>query len=304
MSTQLERKKKKLDEQSNDQSNNENLTSQSKSPPQTQTSQKTNGSDLYDLYTSLYYPNGYTGSLKSIANTLNTFSGYSLHKQKRKNFKRRRIFVPGPFHSFQGDLIEYSNSKMAHANNNYRFILLLIDCFTKKIYARPLKTKKASETAEALDEILSSLPWPIAFFSSDKGGEFDIRNTHIHNILIKKHRVRAFTLSGKTKAAIAERAIRTLKTRFARYFTESGTTKWITVLDQFVNNYNNSFHSSIGMSPNDVTPENTPEIKKRLYGEDHAKPDCKLGLNDLVRIPLEKNIFAKVCFYVDLIGQN
>ena len=114
---------------------------------------------------------------------------------------------------------------------------------------------------------------------------------------MKKHRVKAYTLSGKTKATIAERAIRTLKTRLARYFTESGTTKWISVLDQFVNNINNSIHSSINMAPNDVTLDNAAEVRKRLYGEASASADCKLKVNDLVRIPLEKNIFAKGFFH-------
>ena len=201
--------------------------------------------------------------------------------------------MPGPFHSVQGDLIEYSNNKMAYSNNNYRFILVIIDCFTKKVYARPLKTKKAIETSNAIDDILSSLPWPVAFFMTDSGGEFDLRNSHIHNVLVKKHRVKAYTLSGRTKASIVERVIRTLKTRFARYFTESGTTRWLNILDQFVNNYNNTFNRSIGMAPNDVTLDNADKVRKTLYGPDTSKPDCKLKLNDLVRIPLEKNIFSK-----------
>ena len=182
---------------------------------------------------------------------------------------------------------------MAHANNNYRFILIIIDCFTRKVFARPLKTKKAIESAKAIDEILSSFPWPVAFFMSDQGGEFDLRNSHIQNVLVKKHRIKAYTLSGKTKASIAERAIRTLKTRLARYFTESGTTRWLNILDTFVNNYNNSVNTSIGMAPNDVTLENAEQVRNRLYGKANVKPECKLKLNDLVRIPLEKNIFAK-----------
>ena len=131
------------------------------------------------------------------------------------------------------------------------------------------------------------------------GGEFDIRNTHIQNVLIKKHRVKPYTLSGKTKASIAERAIRTLKTRFARYFTETNTLKWISVLDNFVNNYNNTIHTSIGMTPNDVTLENAKIVKSRLYG-DLPKPDCKLKINDMVRIPLEKNMFAKEGFKIHI----
>ena len=128
---------------------------------------------------------------------------------------------------------------------------------------------------------------------SDQGSEFDLRNKHIYEVLVKKHRVKAYTLSGKTKATIAERAIRTLKTRLARYFTESGTTKWISVLDQFVNNYNNTIHTSIGMPPNDVSLDNASEVRKRLYGDASVKADCKLNLQDIVRIPLEKNIFSK-----------
>ena len=153
-------------------------------------------SNLYDLYNNLYYPHGYTGNLKNIAQTLNTFSAYSLHKPKRQNFKRRTTFVPGPFHSVQGDLIEYSRASMAHANGNYKYILILIDCFTKKVYAKPLKSKKAVETAQAIDEILSSMPWPIAIFMTDKGGEFDLRNPHLEKVLVQKHKLKVYTLSG------------------------------------------------------------------------------------------------------------
>ena len=51
------------------------------------------------------------------------------------------------------------------------------------------------------------------------------------------------------------------------------------------------------MAPNDVTLDNAAEVRKRLYGEASASADCKLKVNDLVRIPLEKNIFAKGFFH-------
>ena len=162
-----------------------------------QNSVVTKSSNLYDLYTNLYYPHGYTGNIKKLQETLNTFNAYSLHKPRRKNFQRRPTFVPGPLHSIQADLIEYSNSRMAHANSNYKYILVMIDCFTKKVYAKPLKSKKAEDSSKAIDEILSSLPWPIAFFMSDKGGEFDLRNKYLEKVLVQKHRVKTYTLSGK-----------------------------------------------------------------------------------------------------------
>lgn len=93
-----------------------------------------------------------------------------------------------------------------------------------------------------------------------------------------------------------ERVIKTLKTRFARYFTESGTEKWLNILDLFINNYNNTYHSSIGMTPNDVNLDNSKQVRERLYGKNQPGPQCKLKINDVVRIPLEKNIFSKAGF--------
>ena len=202
--TPLSEKLQKIQQEPPQKRQRSNSDSQLNQPRKLQTSQApsqnlavTKSSDLYDLYTHLYYPHGYTGNIKNLQETLNTFNAYSLHKPKRKNFQRRPTFVPGPFHSIQADLIEYSNARMAHANSNYKFILVMIDCFTKKVYAKPLKSKKAEESSKAIDDILSSLPWPIAFFMSDKGGEFDLRNKYLEKVLVQKHRVKTYTLSGK-----------------------------------------------------------------------------------------------------------
>lgn len=47
------------------------------------------------------------------------------------------------------------------------------------------------------------------------------------------------------------------------------------------------------MNPNDVNLQNAKEVREKLYGKDQSPAKCKLNLNDIVRIPLEKNIFAK-----------
>ena len=47
------------------------------------------------------------------------------------------------------------------------------------------------------------------------------------------------------------------------------------------------------MSPNDVTLDNAKKVREKLYGKDHTPAKCKLKINDIVRIPLEKNIFGK-----------
>jgi hypothetical protein len=66
------------------------------------------------------------------------------------------------------------------------------------------------------------------------------------------------------KAACIERFNRTLKTRLFRYFTHHKTNRWIDVLDEFIRSYNESFHRSIGMAPNDVTFDNADTMRTLL----------------------------------------
>ena len=95
------------------------------------------------------------------------------------------------------------------------------------------------------------------------------------------------------KTSLAERAIRTLKTRLWRYFQSSKKNRWIDVLESFVENYNATPHSSIGVAPNDVTKDNREEVYKKLYPERFVKIKCRHKIGDLVRTQIDKQKFAK-----------
>jgi hypothetical protein len=94
------------------------------------------------------------------------------------------------------------------------------------------------------------------------------------------------------KAAIVERFNRTLKVRMYRYFTAKHTNRWIDVLQSLIDSYNKSFHRTIGMAPNDVTPENAREVAERMYPP-KVVPKFKFQLGDTVRITIYKHIFVK-----------
>ena len=76
---------------------------------------------------------------------------------------------------------------------------------------------------------------------------------------------------------------------------EQGKKRWIDVLEKITQNYNNTFHSSIGMPPSHVNLSNANKIKDKLYG-DKPSPKCDLKKGDIVRIPIEKSIFKKGLF--------
>ena len=80
----------------------------------------------------------------------------------------------------QGDL-----GFLDKASGPYTAFLLVTDPYSLKIWARPLKSKKGPETAEALKSILSSIDANVQTFESDKGKEFD--NSQVRAVLKDKN---------------------------------------------------------------------------------------------------------------------
>ena len=166
--------------------------------------------------------------------------------------------------------------------------------FSRMNYVRPLHSKRASEVAEQIDDIITSMPFVPRFFTSDKGLEFDIRNIDIRSILEDKYHMIVYYTSGPKKNSMVERFNRTLKERIERYFTETNKKKWIDVLQDFSMNINNSVNRSIGIAPSAVNLNNADIIWQRLYPNKgkHVKCD-KIIVGDRVRTVLPSKTFNK-----------
>ena len=89
------------------------------------------------------------------------------------------------------------------------------------------------------------------------------------------------------KSVVAERFIRTLKNKLYKHMTATGKNVYYDVLDDVVNKYNNTKHSTIKRKPIDV------EDNKRVYIDEHNEKDSRFKVGDRVRISKFKNIFAK-----------
>ena len=253
-----------------------------------QTSPPTIMEKLNKLYTDPDFPSAYSGNFRKF---LMKKESLSRHKRRIFKFKRRKIKVNGPYTLIQADTIFYRN--YARQNNGYKYILAVVDCFSRKNWCRPMKTTTAEEAAKNLEDIIQSMAYTPSQFASDQGNEFNSKHPAIFNTLIDKYGMLMFTLKGPHKASIVERFIRTLKTRIERYFTENNTVKWIDVLPKISKGLNNSYNRSIGMAPNDVNFDNRDEVFQNLYGALGPPTLCKFQVGDHVRIPLDKDIFTK-----------
>ena len=215
---------------------------------------------------------------------------YSLHKPVRRTFKRNRTFVSGIDKQWQADLADMQS--IASTNDGYRYLLTCIDVFSKYAWVIPVKSKDAKAMGVAIQQLLdSAAPRKPQRIQTDKGKEFLCKPVQV---LIKARGIQHFVSESDNKAAVVERFNRTLKTRIWTYFSAKRTTRYIDVLQDFTNSYNQSKHRSIGMKPADVRPEHEPTIWIRLYGDGSGgKRPQPLKANQKVRISRWKGDFEK-----------
>ena len=112
---------------------------------------------------------------------------------------------------------------------------------------------------------------------------------HDHNI-----QIRYVPVHEHNKLGLFDRFVRTLRERINKYFIKFNTTKYIDILSELVESYNNSYHSTIKMKPSDVT-ENEPKVTAMFNNKynDALQEEQKLNINDEVRYIINKAAFAK-----------
>ena len=219
---------------------------------------------------------------------LTTDLANELHKPVIKKFEKRKVIAYGIDDIWTTDLVDYS--KFSKQNKHFKYLLVVIDVFSKFLWVRMLKTKTGFEVANAFREIFKEGRKPGKIWS-DKGTEFVNR---IMSKLLKEENIELYHTENEEKSSIAERVNRTLKEKIAKYFTAHNTTEYYDVLDQIVNEYNNTFHNTIKMTPIEGSKkENESDIYERVFQDKSSNKKAKLKVGDRVRIPKYKHKFKK-----------
>ena len=219
---------------------------------------------------------------------LRSQDAYTLHKPIRHKFRRRKTYSKGINDLYQIDLVDMQH--LAKFNDGMRFILTGIDVFSKHAFAIALKDKRGTTVADALSKIFDNTPMQPQLVQSDMGSEF--YNSYVQSYFKSRNIKHYSSLNYDIKAAVVERLNRTIKNKMYRYFTHKNTNRWVDVLDKIIESYNNSFHRSIGMTPNEVNFENAHVVRKRLYPL-KPKPKWKYNIGDKVRISKARHVFQR-----------
>ena len=171
-------------------------------------------------------------------------------------------------------------------NRGYTFLLLVIDIFSKYGWIIPLKNKKGKTVAEALETIFKERK-PEKMWV-DKGKEFYNKDV--------KGLVELYSTENEEKSSVVERWIRTMKEKMWKYFTDNNTNVYIDILPDLVEDYNQTRHSSIKMTPVEASKKkNELTVWRNLYPDRLEIPDInpKFSKGDKVRITKKKKTFEK-----------
>ena len=205
------------------------------------------------------------------------------HKSIIKNFKKRKVYSSFRDNIWGADLADMQ--LISKFNKGFRFLLCVIDIFSKYVWVVPLKDKKGVSIVNAFQKILDgSNRKPIKIWV-DKGSEF---YNNCFKKWLKDNDVEMCSIHNERKSVVTERFIRTFKIKICKYMTSVSKNVYIDKLDNIVSKYNNTYHRTIKMKSVDVKDNAYIDSKKEVNGED---PKFKVG--DHVRISKHKNIFAK-----------
>ena len=135
-------------------------------------------------------------------------------------------------------------------NKGFRVLLCVINVYSKYAWVMPLKDEKGITITNAFQKILDESNHKLNKIWVDKGSEFYNRSMKSR---LKKDTIEMYSTHNEGRPVIAERFIRTLKNKIYKYMTSVSKIMYIDKLDDIVNKYNDTYHSTIKMKHVDVS---------------------------------------------------
>ena len=206
-----------------------------------------------------------------------------LHKPIIRKVNKRKVYSSFKDNIWGAGLADMQ--LLSKFNKGIKYLLCVIDLFSKYAFIVPLNDKKGISIVNAFQNVLNKSKRKPNKIWVNKGSEF-------YNAFFKKwlqdNDIVVYSTNNEGKSVVAEIFIRTLKSKIYKYMTSISKNVYIDKLDAIVNKYNNTYHTTIKMKPIDVKDNTYINTNKEINYKD---PKFKVG--DYVRISKYENTFAK-----------
>ena len=220
---------------------------------------------------------------------------YTKYAPYRKRKYHNPTYVWRKRELFQSDVVYMDNPLMQEASGGYKYLLVVIDCFTRYLWTFPLKQITGKNIAKCLRELFQeNKPEK---FCTDKGREFFNRDV---KQVMQEFDVVFYPASGVHKAAFAESVNFTIKSIIIEKCDHLNTNNWVSdeVLGGSMEIYLTGPHSGIKMTPTEAEePENQSQLRRQNYekyveAEMHRK-QAKYKVGDTVRLAAIRTKFHR-----------
>ena len=215
-----------------------------------------------------------------------------LHKPITRNFRKRRVISYGIDKIWAADLVEMQ--KYSKWNKGVKYLLMVVDVFSKYGWIVALKDKKTESVSSAFDHIFKKSKRKPEKLWTDKGSEFISK--HFKDFL-KRNNIMSYHTQNEEKSSVVKRWNRTMKNKMWKMFSANNNTIYWDKLDKLVDDYNNRKHSSIKMTPTEASKKgNEKQVFINLYEDEiFLKPGkSKFSIGDKVRISkYKRRVFDK-----------
>jgi hypothetical protein len=277
--------------------------------------------ELFRLYKKYNYPsfakfsqilkqNNVVVKNKEIKEFINKQSVNQLHKRTTKQKQMLKfIWAYEPYEMLQIDLLDYQ--KYSRINQGFKYVLIAVDVFTRFAYATPIPDKTPKSVLYGYKRFLRDTRTPelnegqvynlskVNAIYHDSGNEFK----GIFNSYLKDNNTYSLTadIGDHKSLGVIDAFSKSFKTMISKYMTANNTTKFYDAIDDLVEAYNSSPHSSINnIAPVDAFKGNNYLLIKSINREKmlhnmsvNNKQYLKIKVGDNVRIRIKKNIFNK-----------
>ena len=214
---------------------------------------------------------------------------YTLFKRTKKPKECLRFVAPHPHHTLQADLMDVG--ALSAENDVTKFIPTSIDAFSGRAMASPLKSKQGAEVVRALEPMLIG---GYLYLHTDKGTEFYNRNEA--SMMRRKGIVHYSTEKENIKAGMVERLNRTLHEVMSRVMEHRDNNRYVDVLNDLIEGYNNTPHSRHGGVPVNIG-DNDDDVQRlwiqKLERERPKTVQPSLKVGDQVQMVGPRRVFAR-----------
>lgn len=214
-----------------------------------------------------------------------------LHQTRHVEKAVGRITARHKDERWQADLVDMSAEPATHSRTTYKWLLIVVDIFTRRLFARPLPTKEVANVAGAFIEITNEAGVYPLQLTTDKGSEFlktfdtKIGELDHHRVNVGDHRA----------LGVVDATIKMFKSLLFRGIT--GGVNWVKSLQDLVHNFNNTPREALlGYTPLQAWENETLQGILNTYMNETEKPkedEAPFKEGEKVSVPAQKGPFKR-----------